>query len=408
MSKARKRYNQLIAIKGHQGYSRNPISNKITFRLVDPDLSAKPIRIATGVKTMQEAVKIVRRALRELETGKSAEEIKREDDGIFNPKLKVFWDELIKEKSVGKARATIQSYKVSENILENFWLDLTLNDLKADKNKKMLKLEAKLKAFKSWYIENHGGRLFKKTFVHLKMLIKYLHYKGHIAAMPSDEVLEDLKSLETIIKVNIKYKKAGRVLEAEEVTALLLACDTLEIKDNHIHYEEGESQQVLRARAKLAILFGVKCGMRKLEGLSLKREKVDFKKKILTVWSFKNKQWRDIPLIPEVETAIKTQILVNDESDYLFPMPTDPKRHISGQVFDHIWKRIKIEAEITQRTRYHDLRHTFATLTGEQGWPVMVACSVLDMSVERYEETYCKPGLASKAALMLSTFGSTK
>ena len=90
------------------------------------------------------------------------------------------------------------------------------------------------------------------------------------------------------------------------------------------------------------------------------------------------------------------------DSVWVFPMPSDPTRHISSQVFDKVWFKCRSLAGVTGR--YHDLRHTFATKTAEDGWPPVVACEVLDQSLAIYQKTYCKPSQESKTKWMLKTF----
>ena len=55
----------------------------------------------------------------------------------------------------------------------------------------------------------------------------------------------------------------------------------------------------------------------------LKKANVDFKKSVAHVWSQKNHQWREVPLVAEVIAAIKYQYEANKhlESEWVFPMP---------------------------------------------------------------------------------------
>lgn len=74
--------------------------------------------------------------------------------------------------------------------------------------------------------------------------------------------------------------------------------------------------------------------MRDDEARNLKIEHVDFKAGIIKVWSFKNHKFREIPLLPEVIEAIKYSIEANShfQSEWLFPMPSNPSRHIVNAV----------------------------------------------------------------------------
>ena len=147
--------------------------------------------------------------------------------------------------------------------------------------------------------------------------------------------------------------------------------------------------------------------MRKMEAGKLKRESVDIQKKVLRVWSFKNHEWREIPLMPEVADAFKEHYKHVAKSPWVFPMVTDPERHCSSQILDKGWYEARELAGIRGRLRFHDLRHTFATRTAEENWPPILACEILDMSLSVYQNTYCKGSLAKKDQLLRKTFAES-
>ena len=59
-----------------------------------------------------------------------------------------------------------------------------------------------------------------------------------------------------------------------------------------------------------------------------------------------------------------------------------------SQVFDKAWVSIKRSARIKGKARVHDIRHTFATKTARDKWPIPHATKILDMSADVYMATY--------------------
>ena len=128
--------------------------------------------------------------------------------------------------------------------------------------------------------------------------------------------------------------------------------------------------------------------MRKMELISRKWEDVDFKNSTMNVWSQKNKKWRTVPITKAFLGELKSWKKVSPSSDFIFPLKSDPRRHIKGQYFDRDWVATKEAAGIKGKARIHDIRHTFATKTARDNWPTAVACTVLDMSAKEYLKTY--------------------
>src|SRR5690606_9198079 len=129
-------------------------------------------------------------------------------------------------------------------------------------------------------------------------------------------------------------------------------------------------------------------GARKMEILSNTWESFEESEQRLLIWSDKNKDWRKVPLTDVAFNALKAWRDEAPYSEFMFPMKTDSSRHVSGQIFDKIWNDAKKKAGIKGRARVHDMRHTFATRTAKDRWPVKAALSVLDMSERIYIGTY--------------------
>lgn len=403
------RFNDLVRLEKYEGYYISPKSGKITYRRTH---KGQTIRIATGVtgklnpKTgkvegIAEARAIVELELEKRRTGKTEVAIKRERQGITNPRVEDIWNELCSIKFEGKEQGTKDNYdKAWRNGLQGFWGEKTCREIRTET----------IPAYKAWYLKEKPKRLFDKTYDFLKMLIRFMHARGYIPEMPD---LTELNDLDEIIKKNKRYKKAGRVYTEAEQKGMLAAWE--DFLGGRVEGTSSRQKRVLAARARLSVRLGLLCGLRAMEAMKLKRENIDLQRGVMNVWSLKNHKWREVPLVPEVTDAIKYQLEANAhlKSQWLFPMPSDPDRHLSSQLLEKTWYRVREIAGVIPKhkydARFHDLRKTFATMTAEQGWPWKVACEILDMTGDVYEKTYAnRVSYESKAALMQKHFGGAR
>lgn len=408
MSGEKKDYKSLSKIPKHQGFFYNPATMKIVWR---GTVEGRAVTVRTGVvakinsrsgsiEGIGKAKEIVETEITAIKTGKSEAAVKRERLGITNPLLNDVFNELKAERLPGKEDGTSKNYNQAwSNGMAGFWGKCTCADLTSQN----------ISLYKQWYLKEKGERLFDKTFDFFKMLLRFAMARKYIKEIPDFSVLNDL---DEIIKKNKQYEKAGRVYTQAEERALLNAWTML--LGGKMGGTTPRNKVILAARARLAIILGLRCGMRASEIYRAEVSNWDSKKKIAKVWSFKNHKWRDIPLVPEVVEAVKYQLEANKHlnSKWLFPKPSDPKKHIVHQNLEKVWYRSREHAGIKVAgpfdARFHDLRKTFATMTAELGWPWKTACEILDMSGDVYEKTYAnRIRLESKVELMNRAFTRT-
>jgi len=380
LTTTKRKASDLKAMDGHRNYYTSP-AGYIYYK--DPQTP----KFSTGEKTIGRARREVERKKLEI-AGTAKAEIDRKLNGITNPLLKTFWDELVADKAKESAPSTIVKYGVSwDHGFGEYWANKTALDLLDDKN---------IQGFKEWYLENKPTRHAEKTVVHFGLLCKFLLKKKVIPRLPD---LEALKNLDAVVAKTARRKKVGRVYDEESEVKPMLKAARSAIFD-------GRNA----TRMTLALLLGVRRGMRIDEILSLKKNQIDFEKHQLLVWSTKNHKWRRIPLTAGLEDACRAQLEFCADSEWLFPMITDPTRKTRPQVLDNLWFAVKREAAIRDwnvplAARFHDLRHTAATRTADEGWPPLVACEMLDMSLDIYQKVYAKPSPDKVAEWARKTFG---
>lgn len=389
----KKRHNDLVRMEKHPHFYVNPVSKKITYRRTH---KGETTTIRTGAIAIGKAKEVVELEMEKRRTGQSEAAVKRRLAGATNPTLEDIWlDELMPVKCLGKSEATRRTYDKSWTVgFGPFWKEKQCSEL----------TPANVSKFKKWYLDEHPNRHCLHTIIHFKMLVDFVVKQKYLAIRPD---MSDLDDLHDIVEKNAKRPVVGRVYSDEQVRALLsvheklLACAAGE--------EPTYVQKLRSIRLKLGIRLGLR-GLRKMEAMKLERANIDLKNKKIGTWSSKNGKWREVPIDDSLASVIAEHVAIADDSVWLFPMQTDSSRHISAQVFDDVWYEGRALAGIvpTHRLdcRFHDLRHTFATWTSEQGWPPKVACSVLDMTLAVYGRIYSKPRIESKTEWMNKTFGA--
>lgn len=364
--------NQLAAVEGHQNYYVNLISGKISYK------KGAGKWIHTGETRIMSAQKIVQERLLSMEKGVSPSEAKRRITGVKDGSITQYYNELMELKEVESKPSTMRTYWRSFNQgFGPFWKDKTVSEI----------THANVLQYKAWYLKNHPKRHFEHTLIHLGMLFRYMHKMGYLSKIPD---LTPLDSVQEVTDRNSKRQKPGRVLRPDEEKKLIAALPKIET-----HYKKGgttkDHKAMLTSRASLAILLGLKAGMRKGEICVLPWKRIYEEAEYFWVWSDKNMTWRKIPWTKLLRKAFDEQFKFTGHTEWVFPMPSDITKPLSPQVMDKVWIKVKKLAGIQGRLRFHDLRHTFATRTGEEGWPVSIACKVLDMSIPIYQKVYCKP-----------------
>lgn len=398
MSKIAVTLQDLIKIKQHKGYFLNTISGKITYRRVH---NGQPIKIPTGKTKIGEAKAFVEVELERLKSGSSLRQAKRKKLKITNPDISALYAEMIAEYTPGKSPSTVTNYWQAWNRgLKDFWADKHVSDINV----------STIAAFKNHWLETRPTKLSEKAQDHLFQLFRWLVANKHLAEKPDVSKLADLEEL---IKKGMRWKKVGRVYTDSEQAALLSCWP--EFLKGSTDGTSAEHKVVLASRIRLAILLGLRRGLRIGEVCTLERSKIDLKLKKLEVWSQKNSEWRDIPIEADLAEALKYQLEANAEFDskWVFPSPENPETHISPQVLSKVWHRARACCGIIptgpRDARFHDLRKTFATMTARHGWAPKAACEMLDMTLAIYEATYANDvGLEVKARLIEQSFGGGK
>jgi integrase len=353
-------HSKLVPIDRNPGLFRNPLSQKIYYR---GTIKGVPLKFSTGVINLAEAKKIVDDKKAEIYHGKSPNHA-RKRKGMINPKLSLLWEDFYQEKLPKWAKATQLKYRVAWNHgLKEFWGDVYLSAIKTKRLSSDKAVE-----FENWYLRNKPGRSFFDTRKSLLAFLGYLEEKDLIERAPKVQYLDQ------VINAAIKRKKVGRVYDDDEIKAAL----------------EASAEDI---RTHLAILFGRYMGLRKLEIVSAEKTQIDLSKAVFKIWAPKTGSWRMVP-IPKIVMAPLKQYMatLSDDSAFLFPMKSDPKRHTVPQLIDKGWAEAKLKAKIKDDgpmdARFHDLRHTFATQTVDDEWNPIVACSVLGMSLKIYQKVY--------------------
>lgn len=282
------------------------------------------------------------------------------DDGR-KKSLEEYWAEMIAQKSPEWKKATIQTYNKSWNVVfSRFW-----------PQQKEINASSVL-AFKSWYLTNFPTREPSKVKIHLQVFWNYLRAVEAFEKLPD---LSPLNDLVRIVQKNSRREKAGRVLSESESKMLIEAA---------CFYQTEWAAAV--------VLLSLSTGMRKREILDLDRLNFGPKDMLLKVWSQKNSKWREIPLNRCLGEFFGSKILNYLSMSY-------GRGPFTSEAFQKHWVRIKKSAGISGRLRFHDLRHTFATMTAERNWPPVSTCEILDMSLKVYQGTYAKPSMDSKREL---------
>lgn len=277
---------------------------------------------------------------------------------VGNALIKDFYEIMLAEKKAMSIKdSTLRRMDtVWRNNIEPYWQYLTPEDVNQDQVTK----------FMTWHRRNKPGVQFANTF-------KYL---GNIFQIMVDrDQLSPAKRPKLIIpkdEQNHHDKDKGRYITDKEINGILESADDV---------------------TYLMIRIAHICGNRKMEIGSLEKERVVLSGNHYVIKfdtdDTKTGMAREVPLPKDLTKKIADQI-ASSNSKFLFPMQSDPERHLYPKAIDDGWDAAKESANIKGRMRFHDLRHTAARNFASANVNPIIACTILGMSLATYQKVYCK------------------
>jgi integrase len=270
--------------------------------------------------------------------------------------LKDYWQKLRAQKvSLDTKESTLTRFdSVWTNDLEPYFGNWTPSQINPDI----------MTAFLLWH-----KRVRKTQLVNVyKYLGNLFSYMVRIGALE----LKNVPELE-LPKNEVKHhaKKKGRVITPSEQKDLL--------KNSTGYF-------------KLLNHLGRELGARKMEMVSLEKSKVRKEHGRYLIYldtdDTKTGLARILPVPRYLESMLEEQMRATAESKYLFPMKSNPNRHMTSQLIDKEWKECKTKSKIKGRLRFHDWRHTKATEMAQAKINVVLASTLLGMSIKTYQKTY--------------------
>jgi len=296
--------------------------------------------------------------IRKLQAGGDYYKKVREATGVTDPSIKSLWDDFLEFKKDRVSADTIKIYRNAGRHIFGFW----------DKKRLTHFTQSEVEKWESWFIKN-------------KNEMRYFNTRKSIVAF------KNWLKKKNLIREHIEFDNLDRTI--------LNRMNKREVHSKT--YSQAEVSKLMSSECDicgLPVAIALTTGARKKEIITLKKDAIHENEEgilVIKFWSFKNKKFRNVPLPKKIKKRVMAQIGKNQKSEYLFPSIRDRAKPISQQVIASYFAILKEEIGLTERKTFHDLRRTFATMTAENGWPPVVACRILDMSLKIYDSVYTKP-----------------
>lgn len=247
----------------------------------------------------------------------------------------------------------------------------------------------------SFWLDTFGNRpVGKITRLQVKTILSHLstrlkpatvnRYKASISAVYSFLLQEydiehnPVKGIPNLSENNART----RFLNEKEITRLLVACSESSWK-----------------RLSLLVLMAITTGARRSELLRLTWRDIDFKNKQATLETTKNGERRLLVLTNEVVESLMTY---REKDGFIFPNPRDPYSYFKN--FDKHWLSALERAGIKD-FRFHDLRHTCASLLASQGVSLLAISDVLGHKSIVMTRRYAHLCIQQKAQIIEQVLG---
>ncbi len=249
------------------------------------------------------------------------------------------------------------------------------------------------------YIDHHITPYIGKTPIEklstmdLQKLCRKLMDKGRVERIESEKQPKGLsaKTVRNIIQIissAMDFAVAQKIITENPCKAVELP----KVEKQEMQTIPAEQLQAFLTEAKASGVYEMyyielSTGLRRGELLGLKWQDIDFKNGIITVRRqvarvngeiteapLKTKNsYRRVSISPQAIEVLKAQ-KAKTNSEYVFPSPTGGP--ISPDSVNNMLKRVLARASIP-KVRFHDLRHTFATIALQNGVDIKTVSSVL-------------------------------
>ncbi|MBO6893971.1 MAG: site-specific integrase [Roseibium sp.] len=183
--------------------------------------------------------------------------------------------------------------------------------------------------------------------------------------------------------------RLGRSLEEAETKGLPWIIKAHEDTLKHLPADEEKRRSPVNPMALAAIRLLLFTGARLSEILELKWEDVDQENGMIALPARKGDGRRAHP-VSTGALAILSDLPRLRNSPYVLPRTGDPKRHISKEVLEKAWQRVRTHAGLKD-VRLHDLRHTVGTFASQAGSNAFMISHLLRHSNVAITNRYVNP-----------------
>jgi integrase len=157
----------------------------------------------------------------------------------------------------------------------------------------------------------------------------------------------------------------GRVLHEAETIGL--PWEVAAAPSKHLPADRAAWRTTPNATALVALRLILLTGARLSEILELRWEHVDLDRRTLALPAHKGAARHPHPVGEVALQLVRTQKAeAKRKSPWVLPRDADPARHVSKEVVENLWGRLRRRAGISD-IRIHDLRHAFGTIAGADG-----------------------------------------
>lgn len=291
----------------------------------------------------------------------------------------------------GRIRKAIGSKKDAENILTATIADILRDEYNFKKSQKI-----RFEDFAKEYLEYSKVNKKPNSYTRDKSSFGHLipHFKGMALSSIKPKHIEDYKKarLDTDIKVRPSKKKPdpGTInRELDSLQAMFTVAEKLEkfegknpVKAVQKLPMQEKSMKILKRDeidrlikvcdgfTRALVIIALNTAMRKNEILNLRWYDVDFTGGFVHIKESKSSKIRKVPMNEVVRNTIKE---VEREGEFIFH---NPKTGTRIRDFYRSWKTACKDAKISD-LRFHDLRHTAATLMVQGGIDLVTVRDIL-------------------------------